>query len=115
MKLPDAEKAQVTEAQVVRYLLSTTHRAGRSKAVLFMEFGFDPNRWEELAQALKQHAMDNEVARIEKTEFGTRYVIDGPLKAADERWLNIRTAWYIDKDGDPPRFVTAHPLRRRRV
>ena len=64
-----------------------------------MEFGFDPNRWEELAQALKQHAMDNEVARIEKTEFGTRYVIDGPLKAVDRRWLNIGMAWYLDKDG----------------
>ena len=90
MKLPGAEKAVVTEAKIVRYLLSTTHRAGKSKAAFFMEFGFHPELWEELARALKQHAMDNEVTLTERAEFGTRYVIDGPLKAADGRWLNVR-------------------------
>ena len=58
MKLPDVEKAEVPEAKVVRYLLSITHRAGKSKASFFMEFGFDPDRWEKLAAALKQHAIN---------------------------------------------------------
>jgi hypothetical protein len=114
MKLPDVEKAEVPSAKVVRYLLSTTHRAGKSKAAFFMEFGFDPDRWEKLAAALKQHAMDNEIALEESTSFGTRYVIDGVLKAPDGTWLNVRSAWFIDDDGDSPRFITAHPLRRRR-
>ena len=48
-----------------------------------MEFGFDPQRWEELAIALKKHAVDNEITREEKTAFGTRYVIEGLLKALD--------------------------------
>jgi hypothetical protein len=113
MKLPDVEKAEVPEAKVVRYLLSTTHRAGKSKASFFMEFGFDPDRWEELAGALKQHAVDNDISLEEKTTFGTRYVIEGPLKAPDGTWLNVRSAWFIDDDGDSPRFITAHPLRRR--
>jgi len=68
-----------------------------------------------MATALKQHARDNEITLEKKTVFGTRYVIDGPLKAPDGTWLNVRTAWFIDKDGEPPRFITAHPLRRRRV
>jgi hypothetical protein len=114
MKLPDVDKAEIPEAKVVRYLLSTTHRAGKSKASFFMEFGFDPERREELAKALKQHALDNEVALEERTTFGTRYVIDGRLKAPNGTWLNIRTAWFIDREGDAPRFITAHPLRRRR-
>jgi hypothetical protein len=42
-----------------------------------MQFGFDLDRWEALARALKQHALENEVAREEKTIFGTRYIIDG--------------------------------------
>jgi hypothetical protein len=113
MKLPDVEKAEVPEAKVVRYLLSTTHRAGKSKASFFMEFGFDPDRWEELAGALKQHAVDNDISLEEKTTFGTRYVIEGPLKAPDGTWLNVRSAWFIDDDGDSPRLITAHPLRRR--
>ena len=113
MKLPDVEKAEIPEAKVVRYLLSTSHRAGKSKASFFMGFGFGPERWEELARALKQHAIDNEVTLEETTVFGTRYVIEGLLQAPDGRWLNIRSAWFIDKKGDAPRFITAHPLRRR--
>lgn len=115
MKLPDVENSEVPEAKVVRYLLSTTHRAGKGKASFFLEFGFDSVRWEELARALKQHAMDNEIALEEKTIFGTRYVIDGLLKAPDGTWLNVRSAWFIDNEGESPRFITAHPLRRRRL
>lgn len=114
MKLPQVELAQVPEAKIVGYLLSTTHRAGKGKASFFMEFGFDPDRWEELAIALKQHAMDNDVVLEEMTGFGTRYVIDGPLKAPDGTWLNVRSAWFIDDEGDQPRFITAHPLKRRK-
>ena len=53
MKLPLVERAEISEAKIVKYLLSTTHRAGKSKAIFFMEFGFDPQHWEELAVALK--------------------------------------------------------------
>jgi len=59
--------------------------------------------------------MDNEIARQERTIFGTRYVIEGSLKAPDGRSLNVRTAWFIDNESDIPRFITAHPLRRRRL
>jgi hypothetical protein len=79
-----------------------------------MGFGFDPQRWEVLDRALRQDAMDNEIVREEKTKFGTRYIIDGPLQAPDGSMLNVRAAWFIDDEGDAPRFITAHPLRRRR-
>ena len=67
-----------------------------------------------LARALKQHAMDNEIALEERTIFGTRYVIDGLLKAPDGTWLDVRSAWFIDNEAESPRFIAAHPLRRRR-
>ena len=114
MRLPNAEKAEITEAKVVRYLLSTTHRAGKSKAAFFMQFGFTVTRWQELADALKQHAVNNDITIEEKTIFGSRYVIEGRLEAPDGTWLNVRSAWFMDDDSDVPRFVTAHPLRRRR-
>ncbi|MBI4528065.1 MAG: hypothetical protein HY695_30085 [Deltaproteobacteria bacterium] len=114
MKLPYVAKAEVSKAKIVRYLLSTTHRAGKSKASFFMEFGFESDRWEELATALKEHAVENDISLEEKTSFGVRYVIDGLLKAPDGTWLNIRSAWFIDDGDDSPRFITAHPLRRRR-
>lgn len=114
MRLPNAENAEIPESKITKYLLSTTHRAGKSKASFFMQFGFDLDHWKALALALKQHALENEVVLEEKTIFGTRYIVDGLLKAPDGRWLNVRVAWYITADGDVPRFITAHPLRRRR-
>jgi uncharacterized protein DUF6883 len=79
-----------------------------------MQFGFESSRWEELADALKRHAKDNEITLEAQTVFGTRYVIDGLLTAPDGRRLNVRTAWFVDDDGEVPRFITVHPLRRRR-
>ena len=62
MKLPGVDRAEVDESKIVKYLLSTTHRAGKSKAAFFMDFGFTPDRWQELQTALRQHAQENEVA-----------------------------------------------------
>ncbi|HEX9272935.1 MAG TPA: hypothetical protein VGA01_12050 [Candidatus Binatia bacterium] len=115
MRLPNAEHAEITEAKIVKYLLSTSHRAGKSKAAFFMQFGFTAGQWEDLAGALKRHATHNEITAEEKTIFGTRYVIEGRLEAPDGTWLNVRSAWFVDNDGEIPRFVTAHPLRRRRA
>ena len=71
MKLPNVENAEIPESKITKYLLSTTHRAGKSKASFFMQFGFNVDRWEALALDLKQHALENEVALEEKTIFGT--------------------------------------------
>jgi hypothetical protein len=76
MKLRGVERAEIRESKIVKYLLSTTHTAGKSKAAFFMEFGFEPQRWEELDRTLRQQAMDNEIVREERTRFGTRYIID---------------------------------------
>lgn len=114
MKLPGVERSEVGETKIVKYLLSTTHRAGKSKAAFFMDYGFTPDRWQDLKTALRQHAQENEVAYQVDTPFGTRFVVDGSLPAPDGTLLNVRAAWFIDSNSDTPRFVTAHPLRRTR-
>jgi hypothetical protein len=93
--LPNAAFAEVPEDKIRKYLLSATHRSGKSKA------------------ALQRHAKENPVAEAETTEFGTRYVIDGPLIAPDGTALNVRSVWFINRDADAPRFATAHPLKRK--
>jgi hypothetical protein len=66
-----------------------------------------------LSEALLRHALENPVKATDCTSYGTRYVIDGPLTAADGSRLNIRSAWYISHNGDGrPHFVTAHPLAK---
>ena len=87
MRLPGIERAEVSEAKIVKYLLSTTHRAGKSKAAFFMAHGFDPQRCKELDTALRQHVIDNEITREEKTIFGTRYIVGRSLEGTG--WTTI--------------------------
>lgn len=110
MRLPNAQSAAVPERKITHYLLNPAHVAGGSKASFFLRFGFTVAEWQRLAEALLRHARENEVVETEKTAYGARYVVDGPLIAPDGKSLNVRSAWYIHPDNYAPRFVTAHPL-----
>lgn len=114
MKLPHHEQAIVPESKIVAYLLSRSHEDGRSKAVFFSGFGFTAARWEEFANALKQHARANEVVEIDNTEFGTAYAVVGPLETPDGRAPIVRVVWFIDTGGTIPRLVTAYPQKGAR-
>jgi len=113
VKLPNADAAVIPQAKVAGYLLSPTHRAGRSKAPFFGKHGFKAADWQLLAQALRAHAGSNAVSRTEETAFGMRYVIDGLLRAPDGTALNVRSVWFISWGIGVPRFATAHPLKRK--
>jgi len=110
MKLPDIPNAIVPEAKITEYLLSLTHRDGRSKARFFTRFGFSADDWKALANALIRHAEEHEVAKIEATQFGVRYVIEGSLNALDSRTPSVRVVWFISTDETEPYLVTAYPL-----
>ena len=76
MKLPNYENAIVPRAKIVEYLLSPTHRDGRSKAAFFTRYGFSVDRWEEFAAALLRHAAGHAIAKIEDSPFGAWYIIE---------------------------------------
>jgi hypothetical protein len=79
MKLPSFEQTTIPQAKITEYLLSLSHEDGRSKAKFFMRFGFSRESWEELAEALRNHAMNHEVTNIETSPFGIRYIIEGEM------------------------------------
>ncbi len=113
MKLPDILEARIPADKIRGYLLSATHRTGRHKTRFFSRFGFAPEAWAELAEALRRHAAEHDVRSIEKTSFGTRYTVEGILRTPDGRTPYIRSVWFVEYPGDTPRFVTAYPVRRR--
>ena len=113
MKLPNYENAIVPRVKIIEYLLSPTHRDGRSKAEFFTRYGFSVDRWEELAAALLRHAAGHAIAKIEDSPFGARYIIEGGLSTPDGRVPVIRSVWFIETGAHIPRFVTAYPLHRR--
>jgi hypothetical protein len=111
MRLPNVEQAIVARRKLTEYLLSPTHRAGRSKAAFFASFGFTAEAWETLADALKDHAAQHEVVETEQTRFGTSYSVEGALRAPDGRMPLVRAVWFIESGESVPRLVTAYPLK----
>ena len=112
MRLPAVNEAEVPQTKIVLYLLNPEHRAGKGKARFFAGHGFTPERWQTLAEALRQHARENEVSKQEATLLGTRWVVEGSMLMADGSVAGIRTVWFIEAGERTPRFVTAYPLKR---
>lgn len=110
MKPPNVEAAVVSDDKITGYLLSPTHRDGRHKAAFFLGFGFTADAGQTLTAALLKHAADHEVAKVESTPFGTRYVVEGTIETPCGRMPSIRSVWFVEAGQDIPRFVTAYPL-----
>ncbi len=110
MNVPNADQAIVTASKATDYLLSLESEYGRPKAGFFLRFGFTPEQWERFAEALIQHGRQNHVTGTLETEFGVKYVVEGPLVTPDGRRPEVITVWQIDNEDDAPRLVTAYPL-----
>jgi len=115
MKLPQVEQAIIPQRKLTEYLLSPTHRSGRSKAVFFVGFGFAVEAWETLADALRRHAAEHDVVATDETPFGTGYTVEGALLAPDGRTPRVRVVWFIETGEVVPRLVTAYPLKEAKT
>lgn len=113
MKLPNYAEAIVPQAKITEYLLSNSHSIGKGKAGFFTRFGYARENWQALKKSLLKHAADYEVAKIEPSPFGTRYVIEGDMPTLDGRNPFVRTIWFINTGQEIPRFVSAYPIRRK--
>jgi hypothetical protein len=111
--LPLAEYAFVDQRKIVDYLLSVTHPDGQAKARFFVSFGFQPNQWKQLADALRSVGTSNPVSASVESSHGTRYVVDGLLATPINRSPRVRTVWILEAGGAGPRLVTAYPLEDR--
>jgi hypothetical protein len=114
VKLPNVEDSVVRPEKISGYLLSESHPVGRHKAKFFTGFGFSGSSWRQLEEALRQHAVENEVMRVDATPFGSAYVIDGPLHTPAGDRPRVRAVWFVESGAVTPYFVTAHPLEKPR-
>jgi hypothetical protein len=102
----------MTREKIVDYLLSDAHRDGRHKTPFFKRLGFTVTAWERAAWALREHAAEPDVTRVETSPYRQRYVIEGIIRSPDGRDPFIRTIWCIETGEDTPRLVTAYAVRR---
>ena len=73
--------------------------------------GFEVERWQELADALRQHVIDHEAVGVIVGEYGTRYQIEGELKTPRGRAPVVRSIWIVPNEALAPQLVTAYPGR----
>ena len=112
MKLPKLDRLIIAREKLADYLLNLMHRYGASKARFFSKFGFQREKWETLAQALRDHARNNEIVRTIETGFGPRFLVEGEVKTPDGRRMHLRTIWQFDRGEIAPRLITAYPARQ---
>lgn len=112
MKLPNARQARVQREKITDYLLAENPESGRGNPGFFARFGFTPENWRELADALKAAGAEYDVVEIEETAYGIQYAVEGWIHTPDQRNPYIRAVWQIDNGSDHPRLITAYPKRR---
>ena len=109
MKLPNYDKAYVSQRKLLDYLLSETHPIGKSKAKFLRSIGFSESSLDALEQSLILISRSREVVELVETPHGTKYVIDGEVQTPKGTTVKLRTIWVVDVGEDIPRFVTAYP------
>lgn len=108
MRLPNPERAVVPREKVEAYLLSPVHPVGRHKAAFFGSLGYTQADWQTLSDAITGLVI-GDVARVQETNFGTKYEVPGTITGPNGRAAAIVTAWIVLSSEDFPRFITAYP------
>ena len=110
MILPHAETAIIPPAKMRDYLLDSEHPEGGGKAGFFLAMGFHPDRWQLLADAIREVIASTPVTQRLESRHGTKYIVEENLLPPAARRVHVRTVWIIEPGESAPRFVTAYPL-----
>lgn len=121
MKLPNRKNATISRIKLTGYLLSLTHRRGKSKAKFFRGIGFNETNSNELEKAILKIAKQNEVKSIKKENKKdsrtmelitiTKYEIDGRINAPNGKSYTVKTIWAIVASDKTPHLATVYPRR----
>ena len=107
--LPNVDLAFVDPSKITKYLLDDAHPDNGGKAEFFRRLGFSAGDPELLRLALIAHAGSNAVDQSFETEFGTKYVIIGPMPSPSGRAPAVFAIWIVRYGETVLRFVTAYP------
>ncbi|NOT58238.1 MAG: hypothetical protein HOP18_26850 [Deltaproteobacteria bacterium] len=109
MKLPNPDNTVVERDKLVSYLLNAAHPDNGGKARFFQGLGFQRDRWETLATALRKLAREAAVMQSLESPHGQKYVIVGEIESPSGRVAMVQTIWIVERGADMPRLVTAYP------
>ena len=105
-KLPNGERALIPMEKLVDYCLNPEHPRGKDKAQVFASvLGLTRNTADQLANLIRQAAVNGEVTKEETTPFGRYYRVDWSIPSKTD--IVLRTIWEIAPDEEIPRLVSA--------
>ena len=107
--IPNAEDAIIDAEKLRGCILSFSHPIGRFKAAFFQKLGYSAENWKLLETTLKGIILSNTGGKIEDTEYGRKYIVEGFTISPSGKNVHLVTVWIILKEEIVPRFVTVYP------
>jgi hypothetical protein len=108
-RLPNAERAIIEADKLRGYVLSSAHPVGRFKAAFFQRLGYSAENWEAFEWSLRELILSQDVAQVEESQYGQKFIVEGPFKGSSGETVQIVTVWVILEGESTPRFITAYP------
>ena len=107
--LPNASRAQIPPAKLRDYALNPHHPDGSHKAHVFRAaLGIGQADWSYLSDQLLDGLASSVVSKETSDRYGTRYEVSIEVTGRNGRVLPVTTAWFVPKETDVPRLVTAY-------
>jgi hypothetical protein len=82
---------------------------GRFKAAFFRRLGYSTENREVFEQHLRDLVLSQDVARIEESRYGQKFIVAGIMVSPAGTKVQIVTVWVILKGESIPRFITVYP------
>jgi uncharacterized protein DUF6883 len=110
MKLPHADRAEVSVLKLRDYCLNPLHDEGKNKARVFAAaLGMTAMDAEALRHLLLEAARTQDAQVGYRDAYGQRYTIDLTVEWRGRRAI-IRSGWLVEHGSDMPRLVTCYVL-----
>lgn len=104
-KLPNGERALIPLEKLTDYCLNPDHARGKDKAHVFASvLGITRDRANELADFVRQAAVEGEVTKEDNTSFGRYYRVDWAIPSIAD--VVLRTIWEIAPEEEVPRLIS---------
>lgn len=110
MVIPNIHNAIIEDNKIIFYLLNINHPDGGSKAKWFINQGFQVENINKLKDIIIRQASENKVSKTVKTNFGTKYIVEGNIKTLKGSIKKVKTIWIIPLFEDIPKLVTIYPI-----
>lgn len=106
MKLPNADRVEISMEKLVGYCLNIEHPRGKDKARVFQSrLGITAEKADVLYSLIQEAAISGEVVQQTTTRFGEVYKVDWVIPDTDN--LQLRTIWEISNQNPNPRLISA--------